>query len=207
MLASILEEKIYPPKVVAMNEAVASLWAEGRDLGSLTVSEITSRAGIGKGTAYEYFSSKEEIIATALEYDLKIQLERLIAIEEHANSFRDILEKLMDWLKDNFQNNSIFTIFFRHDPIVKKIMSELSDGKCNCDPKLGAEIVSTMISQALAVGEAEGVIKKQNPYFGIVAVISQLTSFSMYLANPGYAEVTIDEAREFAVESIIKMLN
>lgn len=207
MLASILKEKIYPPKVIAMNEAVASLWAEGRDLGSLTVSEITSRAGIGKGTAYEYFSSKEEIIATALEYDLKIQLERLIAIEEQANSFRDILEKLMDWLKDNFQNNSIFTIFFRHDPVVKKIMSELPDGKCNCDPKQGAEIVSTMISQALAVGEAEGVIKKQNPYFGIVAVISQLTSFSMYLANPGYAEVTIDEAREFAVESIIKMLN
>lgn len=207
MLARILEQKKYPPKVVAMNEAVASLWAEGRDLGSLTVSEITSRAGIGKGTAYEYFSSKEEIIATALEYDLKIQLEHLIAIEEHATSFRDILEKLMDWLKDNFQNNSIFTIFFRHDSWVKKIMSQLPAEQCQCDPKQGAEIVSIMISQALAVGEAEGVIKKQNPYFGIVAVISQLMSFSMYLANPGYAEVTIDEARAFAVDSIIKMLN
>lgn len=207
MLASILKQKEYPPKVVAMNEAVASLWAEGRDLGGLTVSEITGRAGIGKGTAYEYFSSKEEIIATALEYDLKIQLERLIAIEEQAVDFRDILEKLMDWLKDNFQNNSIFTIFFRHDAVVKKILRELPEGKCNCDPKQGADIVSAMITQVLAVGEAEGVIKKQNPYFGIVAVISQLMSFSMYLANEGYTDVTIDEAKEFAVESIIKMLN
>lgn len=207
MLANILEQKKYPPKVVAMNEAVASLWAEGRDLGSLTVSEITRRAGIGKGTAYEYFSSKEEIIATALEYDLKIQLEHLITIEERASNFRDILEKLMDWLKDNFQNNSIFTIFFRHDTTVKKIMNELPEGKCKCDPKLGAEIVSTMISQAIAIGEAEGVIKKQNPYFGIVAVISQLMTFSMYLANEDYTDVTIEEAKEFAVESIIKMLN
>lgn len=207
MLASILEQKEYPPKVVAMNEAVASLWAEGRDLGSLTVAEITSRAGIGKGTAYEYFSSKEELIATALEYDLKIQLEHLIAIEEQSTGFRDILEKLMDWLKENFQNNSIFTVFLRHDAAVKKIMNELPEGKCKCDPKQGAEIVRTMISQALAVGEAEGIIKKQNPYFGVVAVISQLMSFSIYLANPEYTEVTIDEAREFAVESIIKMLN
>ena len=207
MLASFLEQKKYPPKVVAMNEAVASRWAEGRDLGSLTVSEITGRAGIGKGTAYEYFSSKEEIIATALEYDLKIQLEKLIAIEEQSTGFRDILEKLMDWLKDNFQNNSIFTVFFRHDATIKKIMSELPEGKCNCDPKLGTEIVSTMIAQALAIGEAEGVIKKQKPYFGVVAVISQLMSFSMFLANEDYTDVTIEDAKEFAVESIIKMLN
>ena len=207
MLASFLEQKKYPPKVVAMNEAVASLWAEGRELGDLTVSEITSRAGIGKGTAYEYFSSKEEIIATALEYDLKLQLERLIAIEEQSKGFRDILEKLMDWLKDNFQNNSIFTVFFRHDAAVKKILNELPEGKCECDPKKGAELIGVMITQALAIGEAEGVIKKQNPYFGIVALISQLMSFSMYLANQNYTEVTIDEAKEFAVESIIKMLN
>lgn len=207
MLASFLEQKKYPPKVVAMNEAVASLWAEGRDLGSLTVSEITGRAGIGKGTAYEYFSSKEEIIATALEYDLKIQLEKLIAIEEQSTGFHDILEKLMDWLKDNFQNNSIFTVFFRHDTTIKKIMSGLPEGKCNCEPKLGTEMVSTMIAQALAIGESEGVIKKQKPYFGIVAVISQLMSFSMFLANEDYTDVTIEEAKEFAVESIIKMLN
>ena len=205
MLKSFLEKKEYPPKVIAMNEAVASLWTEGRELGSLTVSEITGRAGIGKGTAYEYFSSKEEIIASALEYDLKLQLERLIAIEEQAISFRDILEKLMDWLKDNFQNNSIFTVFFRHDATMKKIVGELGEG--HCDPKAGSEIISTMIEKMLAIGEAEGIIKKQNPYFGIVAVISQLISFSMYLANEGYTDVTIEEAKEFAVESIIKMLN
>ena len=91
--------------------------------------------------------------------------------------------------------------------VIKKMMSDLPQAKFNFDSKQGIEIVSTMISQALAIGVAEGVIKKQHPYFGMVAVISQLTAFSMYLANPGYAEVTIEEAKEFAVESIIKMLN
>ena len=77
MILNLWEEKQYPPKVVAMNEAVISLLAEGRELNSLRVSEITARAGIGKGTAYEYFSSKAEIIATALEYDLAKQIARL----------------------------------------------------------------------------------------------------------------------------------
>ena len=205
MLTDFWEKKEYPPKVIAMNEAVASLWAEGRDLASLTVSEITSRAGIGKGTAYEYFSSKEEIIATALEYDLQKQLEQLAVIEEQATGFRDILEKLMDWLKENFHNNSIFTLVFRQDATVKKISGEL--GKEHCNLKKNSRAIKGMIGQVLLIGENEGIIKKQNPYFGSVALISQLLSFSLYLVQPDETDVTIDEAKEFAVESIIKMLN
>ena len=43
----------YPPKVTAMYEAVLDLFASGRELTTLKVSEITAKAGIGKGTAYE----------------------------------------------------------------------------------------------------------------------------------------------------------
>ena len=51
-------DKEYPPKVKAMYEAVLELFASGREFGTLKVSEITAKAGIGKGTAYEYFSTK-----------------------------------------------------------------------------------------------------------------------------------------------------
>lgn len=67
-----------------MNEAVVSLLTEGKELSTLRVSEITGRAGIGKETAYEYFSSKAELIATALEYNLAKQLERLALLVEKA---------------------------------------------------------------------------------------------------------------------------
>jgi len=59
-------------KEAAVYRAVLELFEEGADLGSLTVSEITGRAGIGKGTAYEYFSDKEEIIAKALFYNVQL---------------------------------------------------------------------------------------------------------------------------------------
>ena len=61
--------KEYSPKEKAIFEAVIELFEEGADLNNLTVAEITGKAGIGKGTAYEYFSDKEEMIAKALFYN------------------------------------------------------------------------------------------------------------------------------------------
>lgn len=63
--------KEYSSKEKAIYQAVMELFDEGADLNSLTVSEITGRAGIGKGTAYEYFSDKEEMIAKSLLYNIE----------------------------------------------------------------------------------------------------------------------------------------
>lgn len=61
--------KEYLPKEIAIYQAIIALFEEGADINNLTVSEITRRAGIGKGTAYEYFSGKEEMIAKAFFYN------------------------------------------------------------------------------------------------------------------------------------------
>ncbi|MCH5250276.1 MAG: TetR/AcrR family transcriptional regulator [Lachnospiraceae bacterium] len=61
--------KEYSPKEKAIYDAIIELFEEGADLNNLTVAEITGKAGIGKGTAYEYFSDKEEMIAKALFYN------------------------------------------------------------------------------------------------------------------------------------------
>ena len=72
-----MEKREISPKVAAMYRAVAELFMEGADINNLTVSEITARAGIGKGTAYEYFSSKEDIIAESL-YSAMVEVTELL---------------------------------------------------------------------------------------------------------------------------------
>ena len=57
-------------KEKAIYQAVVELFMEGADLSGLTVSEITAKAGIGKGTAYDYFSDKEDMIARAIWYNI-----------------------------------------------------------------------------------------------------------------------------------------
>ena len=81
----------YLPKEKAIYQAVLALLEEGADLNSLTVSEITKRAGIGKGTAYEYFTDKEEMIAKALFYTTDIFCKHLYeGIAEKENLYAKI---------------------------------------------------------------------------------------------------------------------
>ena len=60
-------------------EGVMRLAREGADLRLVTVQQIADAAGIGKGTLYEYFSSREEIIAATLMYAVDAELERVRA--------------------------------------------------------------------------------------------------------------------------------
>ena len=206
MFENLWKKEEYPPKVVAMNEAVIALLQEGNDLSHLRVSEITKRAGIGKGTAYEYFSSKEEIIVTALQYDLAKQLDTLLALEERAEGFRDMLEKLMFWMSDNFKNNAGFTLLFQANMNIKEVPSGISEKlKQQCP---GIDAIYHMIEPALVLGEQEGVIKKMDHYFGAMAIISQVMTYSLYLARPDSIDGPSEkEVSEFAVNIIIKMLN
>lgn len=57
-----------PEKKAAVFGAVLELLRQGRPLGDLKVSEIAEAAGIGKGTVYEYFSSREELLRDAMRY-------------------------------------------------------------------------------------------------------------------------------------------
>lgn len=44
----------------------------------MTVSDIAREAGVGKGTVYGYFTTKEELIAKALSYNLHATIEQVL---------------------------------------------------------------------------------------------------------------------------------
>ena len=199
-------KKQYPPKVVLMNDAVITLLSEGRDLGSLRVSEITQKAGIGKGTAYEYFSSKEEMIATALEYNLTKLIADLVERVKDAMDFHDILERLVDWMTDNYKNNAGFMILFKMSRMSSNVSEEMRQAIQQKGP--AKEVIMQMLQQVLSIGEEEGMIKKLHPYYGMTAIISQIVGYSIYLSENEIDDRPPEqEAKEFVVESIIKMLN
>lgn len=60
-----------PSKVLRMYDAVIQLIEEGEDASTVRVSMITDRAGIGKGTAYDYFDTKEDIVACAVVFHIQ----------------------------------------------------------------------------------------------------------------------------------------
>lgn len=65
----------YSEKERRIFEGVLALAGDGADLYLITVSDIARAAGIGKGTVYEYFSSKEDILAGAILYCVEGELD------------------------------------------------------------------------------------------------------------------------------------
>ena len=76
-----------PEKKAAVFRAVLKLLRQGRPLGDLKVSEIAEAAGIGKGTVYEYFPSREELLRDAMQYSRAQGFQELYAAISGAEGF------------------------------------------------------------------------------------------------------------------------
>ena len=85
-----------PSKVLLLYQAVNQLLEEGADPAKMRVSTITDKAGIGKGTAYEYFDSKEEIVVHAVVYQMQAEVSALERGLMERKSFREQLNFLLD---------------------------------------------------------------------------------------------------------------
>lgn len=95
-------------KKTAVLEAVISLAMEGKSLETLTVSETAARAGIGKGTVYEYFPSKEAMTAAAVCYYMRRELtslQRLIPLDQ---GFQKAAEAAMVTVAESIQSRLSF---------------------------------------------------------------------------------------------------
>ena len=60
------------------------------------ISDIAEAAGIGKGTVYEYFHSKDEILTASFHYFIEAGTSR---VEQHLRALTDPLERLTAYFK------------------------------------------------------------------------------------------------------------
>lgn len=170
--------KEYFPKEIAIYQAVIELFEEGADINSLTVSEITARAGIGKGTAYDYFSGKEEMIAKAFFYNGEMFCRQLydgicrekslydkihfvlLTIEQQvprANCIFRLIHimsgnsPLSSWIKELMQQRKMFGEMPAEDVIRRILNDELKDRTMPSEEKM-AYLVLSIYSKCFCYG-------------------------------------------------------
>lgn len=93
----------YSPKEIAAFQGLFSLAASGKDFSRIKVQDIATAAGMGKGTLYEYFPSKEAILSSAVLY----ALERALDWMERQLSEEDSLYKGLDHFLEELQAEHI----------------------------------------------------------------------------------------------------
>ena len=197
-------------KEMLMYAAVNEMIKEDYDINSIKVSDITKRAGIGKGTAYEYFSSKEEIIVKALLFDTYSHLKRIKNILNDKKEYKDKLLRLFDYLEENLPHTKgigslmkMFSGTFELGEDIKKELDMIQSA--NSGP---VRYVENMIDIFMLQGLEEGLYSEQDVILRRGVFATQVTGYIFCIVNQFYdGGISKEKAREFTYESIIKLLN
>ena len=107
-------------------DSAENLFSE-KDFHDVKMEEIAKKAGVGKGTIYTYFKSKEDLLFQCLTHN----------VEEHQKGFSKVINSDKDFksiLPDVF--NYMFAFFKEKSPLIQGILSlmprlKLSDTDIN----------------------------------------------------------------------------
>ena len=199
-----------PDKVRLMFEAVTEMIAEHADIASLKVSDITARAGIGKGTAYEYFSSKEELITMALVYDYSLKIRELKILLDQETKFENKIYGILDW----FHEKSCYHMtFVRMMQIISGSQNLYLSLKSNIPEdvleKMHAFILEN-VDAIMELGCTEQVFTETDVMKRRMALASMMFQFFMTLGKKtedSYVIMDYDKLRLYAYETLVKTLN
>ena len=97
------ENGALPEKVRLLYEAVLAMVTDGWDINRMKVSDITAQAGIGKGTAYEYFSSK----------DVEMRLAHVLEITKGEGDFAGKFVQILTYMEEVFAKRQAFCLLVR----------------------------------------------------------------------------------------------
>ena len=179
-------------KVLAVYDAVWALIDEGKDIYKMKVADITARAGIGKGTAYEYFRSKEEIVGNAIQYELYQQYLMLSKRLEEQQTFKDALHHCFVWLEENKDRRQFTMQLLRKmgipgDP--EEIVSVSKEVQC------GTQLSQKVLEKLVELGYRDGTIPRNiSVKLASLQILSQLLGFFVFqeMGNPrGEDEISI----------------
>jgi len=197
-------------KEMLMYKAVIEMVQEDYNINSIKVSEITKRAGIGKGTAYEYFSSKEEIIVKALLFDTYSHLKRIDGILKEKKEYRDKLYLLLEYLEVNLPHTngigSLMKMFAGTFEIKEDIKKELD--KIHTSEACPVTYIENIIDDFMRLGLEEKLYTEQDVIIRRSVFATQVTGYIYCIMNRFYeGGISKEKAREFTYESILKLLN
>ena len=195
------------PKVKALYDAVREIMIEDIDVKEIKVSDITSRAGIGKGTAYEYFKNKEEIIGSALLYHMDLICSQIMARICRLKDFSEVIQFILCSMDEEIQKRDCLIKFVHlmsdNGSVSKFIRQKINQEKPDvCMPE-------NLIEKMIQIGIANGDIKDKLPHSYMNMVIaSKLIVYAIYITyEKEEKKCSKAQMHELICDSLLKEFN
>ena len=166
-----MEPRSFPDRETQIFEGVLRLAASGSDLSQLKVQQIADAAGMGKGTLYEYFRSKEEILLGTFFYCIEGELTALEQMVSSCPDFGTLLEKSLDYVSGLIDSRA---------SSYRMIALALNPGKQPCYQELSSSYcgrLQSLLRRAMELGKLSHQVRPDCEYSYFAYVIS-----SAYLA-------------------------
>ena len=143
--------------------AAADLFSQ-RGLARTTIQDIAQNAGIGKGTVYEYFSSKDEILSASFEYifhdmDMFLQ-QKLQTAESPLDSLRGIFDGMYTFIVEMQLDMAEILLVFWAEGILEDPATNVSGVAGQFDMKEIYTQYSALIIDILNAGKADGTFRE-----------------------------------------------
>jgi AcrR family transcriptional regulator len=193
-----------PEKVLLLYRAVGELLDEGADLSTVKVSAITSRAGIGKGTAYDYFETKDDMIASALVYLVKYTLMEMQEEVDLRVNLTDQVTCILEMITGKTRSK-VGMMRFVH------MMTDPTPISCMFRDKIQLEqeekyhpinMLRLMVDKALQQGEISSGFPM---HYMVYALASRIITYMTYLAvQEEENEAEVVQMRDFICAGLLK---
>ncbi len=142
-------------KELAIYQGVLRLLEQGANIHALKASDIAAAAGLGKGTLYNYFSSKEEILLSTIRYTMEEHLRHLREAMGQREDFLGKVERAMEY-EVSHHGSHHQTLFLLSYFGGKGLPAELEKAG-DFFPALQEE-TAALILETAALGQREGVL-------------------------------------------------
>ncbi len=197
----------YSAKEIAIFKGVITLTEEGINPYNIKVSDIAKAADVGKGTIYEYFSSKEEAISKAILYNINNEIssgyERIMS----KNDFKDKYYEILEMIKEGFGNSLCSFNILLSSGGLHEFYKYLMDGEYDLSQFVSK--IDNIIDDLLKTGISENIIStKEDEYYQRMAIRSCVTGFSQYVGSKDlYGDIGLQEAMDVSYRLLLKTLN
>lgn len=188
-------------KELKILDAAAELIAENQNaVHTLRVADIAHRAGVGKGTVYEYFSSKEEILQKAVCRRIRLQIEEEWTAAFSRGSFRDTLYYAMERMLAEVNRPSVWNL-----QLLNLLDEKNTEGASEEMRSFYAEKMMPMFRMILDRGAEEGLFPPTTVEEAWQAVV-QLFCGLRFVACIGGKEEDYRKAMDRGYEMLLKIL-
>lgn len=202
-----MREENLSPKVKALYDAVVALIAEDMDVNEIKVSDITTKAGIGKGTAYEYFSNKEEIICNALIYHIDRICGHMLEGLGQVSDFTQMIHYILDCMDKELAECGCFIKFVHLMTDSGSISRTLQTTICEREREIC--LPQTLAHYVLQKGIENGCIKDAFPFsYMKLSMLTKIIGYAFYLTDErSWKEFDQQQMHQLIGDSLLKEFN